>query len=314
VDVESTRGRQVWSLLLDDACRRVAQHLTAAGQPFLMLKGATIATWLYDDPLARTYSDLDLLVPPADQDAVVVLLGQMGYEPLLDAASLAVISPEEQPLRDRHGVMIDLHVAIKGIRLPPERAWDVLHARSVPWVWAGTTVPALDLTARTMHLPLHVAQRGVEDSKALRDLELGLLRLPDASWAAAADLARELDALETFTAGLGLVPAGVELIDRLRLPQPSDVAVLMSADSSVFRPAIALEQMLATTGSWSQRLRMAWVYLFPSAGWLRQRDPRAGTSGTSMVLARIRRPFRILARAAVAYRTRRRFRRERPGA
>jgi hypothetical protein len=308
VDTDTTRQRQVWTLLLDDACRKIVEHLTAAQQPFLMLKGATIATWLYDDPVSRTYSDLDILIPPEHQAAVVRLLGQMGYRPILDAAALEVISPEEQPLQDERGVTVDLHVAIKGIKAPPQRAWTVLDRHSGVWDWAGTIVPALDLPARTLHLALHVAQLGTEDRKAVRDLALGLERLGDGLWAAAAELARELDAVDAFAAGLGLVPAGADLAERLGLPRPSDMAVLMSADSSVFRPAVALETILST-GSWLERLKKAWAYLFPTTAWLRHTDETARAHSWGLALARVRRPFRVTHRLVLAARERRRFKR-----
>jgi hypothetical protein len=312
VDAITARDRQVWSLLLDHACRRLVEHLQAAEQPFVMLKGATIAGWLYPDPGVRTYDDLDVLVPPEDEGAVIDLLGELGYRPVLDPSALRVISPEEQPLVDDRGVTIDLHVAIKGIGLEPAGAWQVLHERAVPWPWAGAEVPALDVAARTMHLALHLSQRGLADTKAARDLALGLQRLDESLWEEAADLARRLDALQAFTAGLLLIPEGARLVDRLGLGRPTDAAVLMSSDELVYRPAVALERLLATS-NWRQRLATAWSYLFPTAAWLRHTDPLAAKGSWGLRCARVRRPLQVLGRAAWAARERHRFRRSQPG-
>ena len=42
-----------------------------------------------------------------------------------------------------------------GVRIPPSDAWDLLAKDTVRWDWAGTSVPALALPARAMHLALH---------------------------------------------------------------------------------------------------------------------------------------------------------------
>ncbi|MFP5373265.1 MAG: nucleotidyltransferase family protein [Actinomycetes bacterium] len=310
MDVEIARRRTVMSMLVDEACRTVTRRLTDAGQPFLVLKGATIATWLYADPAERTYGDLDLLVPPADEAAVVELLGDVGFEPLLRADTAHVLSPEEQPLRNRHGVDVDLHIALKGVRLAPEKAWEILSASTVPWNWAGCTVPALAPHARAMHLALHVAQGGLADAKAAADLRLGLARLEHPTWEAARDLAGELQALDAFTAGLAALPEGREPARRLGLAALSDVEYQMRA-ASVFKPAVKLERLLADQ-SWPQRLATARAHLFPSADGLRMLDPVGTTTRWGLARARVRHPFRVLARGVKATRERQRFRRTRP--
>ena len=277
-----------------------------------MLKGATIAGWLYDVPTRRTYDDLDILVRPADEAAVVEVLGGLGYQPLLGAPTLRVISPEEQPLRNSRGVTIDLHVAIKGVGLSPDRAWAILVGHTVPWNWAGIEVPALDPSARTMNLALHLSQLGLADTKAAHDLRLGLDRLDDGVWRAAANLAGELQALQAFAAGLVLLPEGEALADRLGVPRPTNVEDLMRTSGEVFPPTVALERLLATPGL-RRKLSATWSYVFPSADWLRHVDPQATAGRWGLLRARVRRPFRLLPRVARALRERRRFRSGRHG-
>jgi hypothetical protein len=298
--------RHVQTLLVDNAVSNIASQLDAAGQPFLVLKGAVIAQWLYDDPSERTYSDLDILVPPKSEADVVALLRDLGYEPLLDPATLRVISPEEQPLRNHLGVVVDLHVTLKGVGLPPARAWAILSEGTEAFDWLGTAVRTLGEPARAMHLALHVAQSGTVDSKAIQDLKLGLDRLSLTTWRRAAEIADRVDATEAFSAGLFLLPEGIHLARRLGIRAPTDSAVLMDSDDSVYRPAAALERLLATKNR-RKRLVTGWAYLFPSGTWLRHADPRAAEGGLSFAVARIRRPFVTLGRAAVAYRERRRF-------
>jgi Uncharacterised nucleotidyltransferase len=309
VNAEAARRQKVLSMVIDEACRTIAGRLNGAGQPFIVLKGATIATWLYPDPTQRTYIDLDVLVPPADELAVVELLRELEYEPLLTGDTLRVLSPHEQPLRNRLGVDVDLHVALKGVRLPPAEAWEILSASTVPFDWAGVPVPALAPPARAMHLALHLAQSGLVDSKAAQDLRLGIERLDQPTWTAARDLAGRLEALDAFTAGLTALPEGQQLADRLGLSPLSSVEYQMRA-ASVFKPAVKLERLLTSQG-WRQRLITVRTYLFPSADWLRLQYPAGTRSRPGLARARIVHAFVVLARGTKAAREWRRFRRTR---
>jgi hypothetical protein len=311
VNAELAQRQKVRSLVLDDACRTIVGRLTAAGQRFIMLKGATIATWLYEDPAQRTYVDLDVLVPPAEESAVVELLRGIGYQPLLTPSTLSILSPEEQPLRNKLGVDIDLHTALKGVRLPREEAWEILSASTVPWDWAGVPVPALALPARAMHLALHLAQNGLADAKAAQDLRLGLARVDHSTWEAAKELAGRLQALDAFTAGLTALTEGEELASRLGLAALSSVEYQMRA-ASVFPPAARLERLLANQ-TWRQRLSTGRAYLFPSADWLRLHDPKGTTSRWGLIRARYLYAAGLLPRAMRAVRERRRFRRTHAG-
>src|SRR5436305_2012832 len=53
------------SLLIDRVTAEVVEALRAEGVPCVVLKGATVARWLYSDATARPYSDADLLAPPS---------------------------------------------------------------------------------------------------------------------------------------------------------------------------------------------------------------------------------------------------------
>ena len=299
---------RVRTVLLDHACGEVVRHLHADGHRVILLKGHTIAHWLYSDPAERTYGDLDVLVNPADEHAVVESLRALGYRPVFDKAWRAT-SPEEQPLRNSRGVVIDLHVSIKGIRLPPQEAWDVLSELTVPWDWAGTPVEALAPHGRAVHLAVHVAQSGLADTKAAHDLALGLQRLHVETWREAARLARRLDALDAFAAGLRLIPAGERLATDLGLPQPRHLETRMRADSAG-HPAIVLERVLSGR-TWRERVRMAYAHVFPSAIWMRTMHPEETRTTGALLRARVLRPFVLLGKLPAAIRTRGRFRRAR---
>src|SRR5437764_4658153 len=69
------------SLLIDRVTAEVVDALRAEGVPCVVLKGATVARWLYSDATARPYSDADLLVPPAALSSAEEVLGNLGFEP-----------------------------------------------------------------------------------------------------------------------------------------------------------------------------------------------------------------------------------------
>jgi hypothetical protein len=241
---------------------------------------------------------------------VVDLLKEVGFEPLLTADTRGVLSPEEQPLRNKLGVDIDLHINLKGVRLPPAEAWAILSESIVPWDWAGVPVPALAPHVRAMHLALHLAQNGLADGKAATDLRLGLERLDRATWQAAKEVAGRLDALDAFTAGLIALPEGKELADDLDLSPLSSVEYQMRA-ASVFPPAARLERLLASQ-NWRQRLATGRAYLLPSNDWLRLQDAKGTATTWGLLRARAVYLVGLLPRAGKAVRERRRFRRTHP--
>jgi hypothetical protein len=56
------------ALARDVATAEVVEALRAAGVRSIVLKGPSIARWLYADGQPRPYGDTDLLVSPADLD------------------------------------------------------------------------------------------------------------------------------------------------------------------------------------------------------------------------------------------------------
>src|SRR5687768_16970288 len=68
------------SLLIDHWTAEVVSRLHAIGVQPLLLKGPATARWLYaDDPAARDYADIDLLVAPDSYGATEAVLEGLGY-------------------------------------------------------------------------------------------------------------------------------------------------------------------------------------------------------------------------------------------
>src|SRR5437868_1405389 len=65
--------------VLDRAAAEVLGALGEAGVDALLLKGRGLATLLYGAGYGRSFSDVDLLVAPAELDAAKRALARLGY-------------------------------------------------------------------------------------------------------------------------------------------------------------------------------------------------------------------------------------------
>jgi hypothetical protein len=164
-------------LRLDAAAIEAIKHLGSIGIDVVLLKGASFADWLYDQPGERNYGDVDLLVAPADFDRVGEALKVLGYsvwlsQPVSDRAKVFV----------RNGLPIDLHRRLEGVLLNPDAAWRALRANTQVFRLHGHPMRILNEPARTLHLALHAARRGRRDPQALIELERGVRRLDHGTW------------------------------------------------------------------------------------------------------------------------------------
>jgi hypothetical protein len=158
----------------------------------ILLKGPAVASWLYDQPWERGYSDVDLLVAPEDHGRAEEVLEALGYH---------VWTVERESLHHastwtRSGIRaaeVDLHWRVP---LAPDgsASWSVLSTETEPLSIGSTTVELLSPAARAMWIALHAVQHGVGSAKPMRDLERALERVDAETWTRAAELSRRLAA------------------------------------------------------------------------------------------------------------------------
>jgi len=286
VQQKDRRAVVLRTLLLDAVAARCVALLSEQGVPAILLKGRAIASWLYPDGL-RDYGDVDLLVDPARRGQAIDVLGSIGYRHWLAGASDVEFGSNETELIGPPGVCIDLHHTLLGVAAGPARCWEVLSRRTEVMSVGGRAVTVLDPEARTMHLALHVAQNGPIDTKAVTDLERGLAQLPFASWQEAERLARSIDAIEAFSAGLRVTESGHRLALQLRLSPPRDVGLVLRTRSA---PPEALQiQKLVEAGSMRSRIRLISRKLWPTSVYMLGRVPGARAGGSALLAARLRR-------------------------
>jgi hypothetical protein len=299
-----------FSLSVDSVTAEVVTAMRGAAIRMLLLKGPSIAAWLYEVDAARAYVDSDLLVPPESYGDAGAVLRELGFRPLdysWHRDSQTWVRADSSP--------VDLHRSLIGAFAPPEVVWHELAAKPDTLNLGGIDVEVLRIPARALHVALHAAQHGLDAPHPREDLARALRFADEQAWREAADLARRINALPAFAAGLRLDPEGARLANRMGLPAvpPAHVALLAGHTAPV---SIALES-LVNERNVRARAHLLFKALVPPPVYMRQwsvlhmpRWPEAVRQGPLGVgLAYLWRPIWILVRVPKAIAALRRARR-----
>jgi hypothetical protein len=171
------------------------------------------------------------------------------------------------------------------VAAPAERVWPVVTTDARWLVVAGHRMRVLGPGALALLLALHAAADGPAAAKPLEDLRRGLVRLDDAAWREAVELARALDALPAFGAGLELVPEGADRLTRLGVDPGYDVAVALRARAA---PPLAHSlERIRREGTLRGKLRRIVRGLAPTPTYMRRwsRLAQRGTGGLALAYA-----------------------------
>jgi hypothetical protein len=261
----------MWTLAVDAVTAEVTAALESEGVESLLLKGPTIAGWLYSDPAERPYTDSDLLVDPSRSGAAHAALEAAGFRrefgPL---PHTGMESPPSFPW-SRDGLAVDLHVTLAGATADPASVWEVLRSGAAEQVVGGREVRTLGEPARLAHLALHAAHHGPRVEPPLRDLRRALERCSDERWAEAAAVADRIGASTAFANGLGLVPAGRERSARLGLAADYSAAWRLGVQDE---PLAAGIERLARAPGLRGKGAMLRDELFPTPEFMRWWTPK----------------------------------------
>src|SRR4051812_17861753 len=138
------------SLRVDSVTAEVVRAFEAAGVPSILLKGAALREWLYDDGAVRSYGDSDLLVPWDSWETAQGVLRDLGFEDALAPLDHPRMqSVESHPWRRGDDAEVDLHASFFGIEAPPETAWRQLEPRTQQLTVGGHEVRVLDPVGQT---------------------------------------------------------------------------------------------------------------------------------------------------------------------
>lgn len=275
-----------YSLFLDVEAYALGTASAEAGVHTILLKGPSVARWLYGDGTHRPYRDIDILVAEDQVLGLETLLGKRGF----------VAPPPETPLdrpwharrwtRSCDGVTVEVHRTLFGVRVPPDEAWSFLSERTEPMMMAGGLVSVLRPDVRALHLALHAAQHGAEPQPQ-EDLRRALRQLDQTVWEEAAAAATDLDALDAFESGLRLLSEGAAVATLLRLNRRRSVETVLLAQNAS-NLALFVDWFIRLPGA-RAKTRLAVRKLFPSASFMRASSPLARHRSFGLGLAYARR-------------------------
>jgi hypothetical protein len=291
--------------LVDRTTARVVVALRSAHVRSIVLKGPAFARCLYDDGTLRPYGDTDLLIPAADIARAGKVLESMDYLPTFTDADFPPFNRElhAHSWSCANRPAVDLHHTLDGATASPSVVWTALSHDTETIELSGTTVEILGIPAQAVQAALHVAAHGAAFPGPLEDLGRALERIGPTSWITAADLASDLGAIESFTAGLSLLPAGRRLASDLNLPASTSVEVNLRASPSP-RLALHLEWLSQASGI-RAKFALAWRLLLPPRAFMQAHlgpGPHPRRALARAYLARLLRLPRHAPAAVIAWR------------
>lgn len=139
-----------FNLLLAHHADRLFRPIRAAGLPVALVKGRVFGERLYLDPSLRTFTDLDLLMPPSAVPAIEAILGEAGFE-RVDDPSRDDYEEVKWLHRERREVMVEMHgnlVHSPRLRSSLSLAWEDL--ATAPG-WPDAPAPEALLLIASVH-------------------------------------------------------------------------------------------------------------------------------------------------------------------
>ena len=273
----SERALAASSLLLQAECRRVLAVLPRE-LPVLLLKGSSLAYWLYTQPFLRECSDIDLLLPArADAEHAAACIGALGYTMHHQPDDLAHELLCRRELDNGMQVDLDVHWRLANAPVFANLfSFDELQEASIALPKLGPNARGLGPVHAFIHACLHRAinvYTGIGDRlKWLYDLHLLAGQFDANNW-------RVLEKTCVERRISGLCAEGIEAAATWfgPLAPPSVLEALNAARSHDRLDARRLGEWrymqwhnLAALPDWRTRLRWLWQSLSPPTGYLEE--------------------------------------------
>jgi hypothetical protein len=291
------------TMAVDHVTEEVVGAFDRADVPSMLLKGPSIARWLYPAG-GRGYRDTDLLVRPEDFGRAAAVLRELGF----GAPSHALVDHAHTYARGAGGYAqsVDLHRTLPYVAAPPADVWRALHAGHDALALGAIEVDVLGLPQRCFHVAIHALQHAFEARGPFEDLRRAIDAASIEEWAEAASISRRLGAEDALAAGLCLVPQGEALSDRLGLTAERRGIVRIAATVDRGLPAYQVQRFL-DADSFGERMRLLVNPVVLSPANLRQVSPLARRGRLGLGLAYAARPFVVAGRTGSALVSRRRI-------
>lgn len=306
---EPRRTAAMWTMAVDAVTAEVVTAFDSAGVESIVLKGPSIASWLYDDPADRPYVDSDVLVHPDGVQVAHAALEAAGFHREFGPLShSAMESPPSAPWR-RVASVVDVHETIPGATADRRRVWAVLHDGCEEHPLGHRSVSVLGKPARLAHLALHAAHHGPGVERPIEDLRRALDRVPGEAWAAAAGVAAAIGGTSAFATGLAITAEGRRVLGGLGL-EPAPAAEWLLHREGV--PLAAGFERLSTAPGIRDRAGILRDELVPAPEFMRWWTPLARRSRRGLAAAYLWRWLYLARHAPAGLRAWRRARSSQP--
>ncbi len=267
------------ALRVDAVTAEIVSALRDAGVRPILLKGPSIAAWLYADGPARPYRDTDLLLAPEALGRASRALRDAGFREQPGVSSYTWFRRADRSV-------VDLHDTLFGVEADKAHAWALLSKETETMRIGTLEVETLSHPARLLYVVLHAAQHASHRFEQPRkDLERALRHAGDQPWQEAAGLARRLRAVPTFATGLRLLPDGASLADSMGLGEERPLMLSLREEGGRSL-AVTLERLASAPGT-GARLRLLAGRLAPPPDYMRWRYPRLAARGRAAPGARL---------------------------
>jgi hypothetical protein len=257
-----------------------------AGIPAILLKGPSIAQWLYPSG-GRTYVDTDLLVPARELSRAEAVLRSLGFTELVEGLhhfeqGVETAFARQPELGRGPGGTVDLHRNLPMLPVPDELLWEAFSADTETVPISGVELRVLGRTALALHVVVHAVQHGFQFHTD-EDLRRAIMVMSADDWRPVADLAARLGISGILGFGLRRHATGAEIADRLTLPclSPDDPwSWMLSAP----RGSASLTAFWSAPTLRAKAQRIRWI-LLPSPGWIRHVSRLPDAHGHTLLLA-----------------------------
>jgi hypothetical protein len=296
IDIPRSLQWAAQNFAIDRITAEVVTAFEQASIDAILLKGPTIATWLYAHDQPRPYGDSDLLVRQRDWSKATTTLQELGFvDKLGPLEHPRMESGEGHPwVRRRDDANVDLHCSLFGLGVDPDAVWEMFASGARRERIGGAMVLTPSHPARLLHIALHAVQHGGEDDenpmvhlerRPMVDLERAISQAPLATWEMAVDLAAQLQATAAFAAGLELTRDGRRLAESLGIQGASSVETTLRLEGVPMAEGFA---ELSSARGFRRKARLILSELFPNPSFMRWWTPvarRAGLLGLTVAYA-----------------------------
>lgn len=273
-------------LRIDAWTAEVVAAMRALGIRAILLKGPAVARWLYpDDPEQRPYTDVDLIVSPADTKPARAVLERLGFvalpHPPMDAEVLHALPYR----REGDGANIDLHRTLHGLHeVPSEHVWQLISAATATMRVGGLDIEVPSIPVRILHVVLHLGHSYHPGTQPWRDLERCLSHSTSEDWQVAIRIARELGVENEIGIRLRRLPEGAQLADEFDLTRRGSRYYRLREAIETGEAPGSVHSIWALKALPDSRSRLAYlrVKLLPSEGDLRVRYSLARRGHTAL--------------------------------